>query len=64
MFGVERRVFKFGKFKFQGLLESKDCHAGMVRKAVISVPEWYRKANGAEKRELECWKGTGKRRLG
>ena len=34
------------------------------RKAVIGVPEWYLKTNGAEKRDLECWKGTGKRRLG
>ena len=33
-------------------------------KAMAGVPVWYLKAMGAEKRDLGCWKGTGKRRLG
>ena len=43
--------------------ETKAIVPEVYRKAMVGVPGWYREANGAEKRDLECWKGTGKRRV-
>ena len=37
---------------------------GWYLKAIAGVPGWYLKAMGVGKRDLECWKGSGKRRLG
>ena len=38
--------------------ETKAIVPEVYRKAMVGVPGWYREANGAEKRDLECWKGT------
>ena len=48
-----------GKRRLDGMMV-----AGVEPETMVGVPGWYLKAMGAEKRDFECWKGTGKRRLG